>query len=255
MKTEAIVVGAGVAGTMTALALLRRGISTTLIDRWEPGHSRASSTDYNRVIRAIHGRDEFYTLWAREARERWLELQAETGQRLYYECGVLILATNGHCHWEDATAETFEKLGVPFYRFSKEEVAARFPQFDVSDISYALYEPEAGMIMAHRSIITTIDLFKREGGIVKRGRVTTDSDEAPYLDGKLLEGEAIVMATGPGWERCFPGPLSRLPTSWGLMYCIPLRRMAAKILIRRICLVGLITGRAHLACHQSRVLV
>ena len=94
-KRDAIVVGAGIAGTMTALSLARAGIKTTLIDRWEPGHSRASSTDYNRVIRSIHGRDEFYTRWARESRERWLEMQAETGQRLYYECGALVLATAG----------------------------------------------------------------------------------------------------------------------------------------------------------------
>ena len=90
-RTEAVVVGAGIAGVMTALSLARRGAGVTLVDRWEPGHSRASSTDYNRVIRAIHGRDAFYTKWVREARLRWLELQAEIGQRLYYECGALIL--------------------------------------------------------------------------------------------------------------------------------------------------------------------
>lgn len=204
MKDEAIVVGAGIAGTMTALSLARRGVKTKLIDRWEPGHSRASSTDYNRVIRAIHGRDEFYTKWAREARLRWLELQAETGQKLYYECGALILATKGHCHWEDATAETFTKLGVPFYRFSQDEVATRFPQFDPSGISYALYEPEAGMVMAHRAVITGVDLFRKAGGTVARGHVTTDGNERPMLDGKPLEADLIVMATGAWMGDLFP---------------------------------------------------
>ena len=112
-STEAIVVGAGVAGAMTALELRRRGAAVTLIDRWEPGHWRAASSDYNRVIRAIHGRDEFYTRWVREARLRWLELQAETGETLMHENGALILATEGHCHWEDDTANTFDRLGVP----------------------------------------------------------------------------------------------------------------------------------------------
>ena len=91
-----IVVGGGIAGVMTALSLQRSGVQVRLIDRWEPGHSRASSTDYNRVIRAISGRDEFYTQWARDSRLKWLELQAETGQNLMYECGALILATEGH---------------------------------------------------------------------------------------------------------------------------------------------------------------
>ncbi|WP_436640155.1 FAD-dependent oxidoreductase [Microbaculum sp. FT89] len=203
-RPSAVVVGGGIAGVMTALELARRGESVTLIDRWEPGHSRASSTDYNRVIRAIHGRDEFYTLWAREARLRWMELQAEIGQRLYYECGALILATQGHCHWEDATAETFDKLGVPYYRFSAQETAARFPQFDTASVAYSLYEPEAGMIMAHRGVRAGLELFQRAGGTVERGHVTTDADERLVLNGKPLEADLIVVATGPWMADMYP---------------------------------------------------
>ena len=116
--SKIIVVGGGIAGTMTALNLQRRGEQVTLIDRWEPGHARAASSDYNRVIRAISGRDEFYTRWARDSRQRWLELQAESGQNLMYECGALILATEGHCDWEDATSETFDRVGVPYYKYT-----------------------------------------------------------------------------------------------------------------------------------------
>jgi glycine/D-amino acid oxidase-like deaminating enzyme len=203
-RPSAVVVGAGIAGVMTALELARRGESVTLIDRWEPGHSRASSTDYNRIIRAIHGRDEFYTLWAREARLRWMELQAEIGQTLYYECGALILATEGHCHWEDATAETFDKLGVPYYRFSATETAARFPQFDTSSIAYSLYEPEAGMIMAHRGVRAGLELFRRAGGTVARGHVTTDANERLQLDGKPIEADLIVVSTGPWMADMYP---------------------------------------------------
>ncbi|MEO1612802.1 MAG: FAD-dependent oxidoreductase, partial [Pseudomonadota bacterium] len=72
-------VGAGVAGAMSALELRRRGAEVTLIDRWEPGHWRAASTDYNRIIRAISGRDEFYTRWVREARLRWLRARVRAG--------------------------------------------------------------------------------------------------------------------------------------------------------------------------------
>lgn len=205
---EAIVVGAGVAGVMTALELRRRGASVTLIDRWEPGHARAASSDYNRVIRAIHGRDEFYTRWVREARLRWLELQAETGQRLMYENGALILATEGHCHWEDATAETFDKLGVPYQRFAGADVSHHFPQFKTDDIAYALYEPEAGMLMAHRCLIAGTELLLKLGGKVARGRVTTDAAERPMLDGKPLEADLIVIAAGAWMKDMFPRTIS-----------------------------------------------
>lgn len=55
-----------------------------------------------------------------------MEKQAEIGQRLYYQCGTVILATEGHCDWEDATAATFDKVGVPYHRFKQANVAVRF---------------------------------------------------------------------------------------------------------------------------------
>ena len=215
-RSSVIVVGGGIAGVMTALTLQRRGETVTLIDRWEPGHSRASSTDYNRVIRAISGRDEFYTRWARESRTRWLELQAESGQNLMYECGALILATGGHCHWEDATAKTFDKVGVPYYKFDRSEIESRFPQFRVSDIEYALFEPEAGMLMAHRCVITCLDLFRKAGGTVQRGRVTTDQAERPLLDGQPLEADLIVVATGPWMADMFPRTIKPISSVVGV---------------------------------------
>jgi len=215
-RSNIIVVGGGIAGAMTALHLQRRGEQVTLIDRWEPGHARAASTDYNRVIRAISGRDEFYTRWARDSRARWLELQAESGQNLMYECGALILATGGHCDWEDATSETFDRVGVPYYRYSADDLRARFPQFKVDDIAYALFEPEAGLLMAHRCVITTIALFKAAGGVVQRGTVTTDTNEHPMLDGKMLEADAIIIATGAWMAEMFPRTIKPISAIMGI---------------------------------------
>jgi len=215
-KSNIIVVGGGIAGAMTALNLQRRGENVTLIDRWEPGHARAASSDYNRVIRAISGRDEFYTRWARQSRQMWLELQAESGQNLMYECGALILATAGHCDWEDATSKTFDRVGVPYYRFSQSEVKERFPQFKVDEIDYALFEPEAGLLMAHRCVITAIALFKRAGGTLKRGIVTTDTSEKPMLDGKPLEADVIVIATGAWKAEMFPRTIKPISSIMGI---------------------------------------
>lgn len=211
-----IVVGGGIAGTMTALSLQRSGCAVTLIDRWEPGHARAASTDYNRVIRAISGRDEFYARWARESRLKWLEMQAEAGENLMYECGALILATQGHCDWEDATTDTFDRVGVPYYKLAQADIASRFPQFRTPDISYAIFEPEAGLLMAHRCVLAGIKLFKAAGGVVKRGTVTTDASEKPMLDGKPLEADVIVMAPGAWMADLFPRTIKPISSIVGI---------------------------------------
>lgn len=70
-----------------------------------------------------------------------MEIQAEIGQRLYYQCGTVILATEGHCDWEDATAATFDKVGVPYHKFKQADVAVRFPQLDASASSMLSLSP------------------------------------------------------------------------------------------------------------------
>ena len=124
---EAIVVGAGIAGVMTALSLQEHGIQVHLIDRWEPGHPRATSSDYNRIFRAIHGKDALYTSWAREARLKWLALQDLLKMQIYVENSVLTLAAEGHTDWEDSTLPTFERLSVPHVKFGVDELRIRFP--------------------------------------------------------------------------------------------------------------------------------
>ena len=195
--SDVIVVGAGIAGVMTALSCQRRGHSTTLIDRWEPGHPRASSTDYTRIIRSIHGSDLLYTQWVREARLRWLELQEEVNQTLYVECGALIIAEDGNSEWEDSTLPTFDELGVPYFKFDVTELEVRFPQFNYKNVAYGIYEPESGMIMAHRAVLKTANLFVREGGKIVRGRVQCDESEKLHLNNKPLQADLIIVAAGP----------------------------------------------------------
>lgn len=250
--SDITVAGAGIVGASTALALQRCGHRVTLIDKWGAGNSRASSTDYNRVIRAIYGRDVFYTRLAREARELWLELQTETGQQLYYECGALVLATAGQCQWEGNTCETFKQLGVPHHRFSKEEVAMRFPQFKVDDIAYGIYEPEAGMLMAHRAVITTVNLFKRLGGLVKTGEVTTDGAERPLLTAGRSSPMSLLSQRGLGWPTYFRAQSSLLAGLSESTCSTPRHRQAWTGSTTRTCRAGSIAARVALACQAWR---
>lgn len=49
-----------------------------------------------------------------------------------------------------------------------------------------------------------VELFKRAGGQVSCGRVTTDADEKLHLDGKPLEANLIVVATGAWMADMYP---------------------------------------------------
>ena len=197
-------VGAGVAGVMSALSLQQRGYKVSLIDRWEPGHPRASSSDYNRLFRNIHGADRMYTKWARQSRLQWMELQVELNCVLYVESGVLVIATERHSAWEDSTFATFDELGVPYFKFDVDELSIRFPQFKFNNVAYGIYEPEAGALMAHRAIIELTKKFVRQGGKVHRCHVRSDGDERLNIEGKVLDADLIVASAGPWLGDMYP---------------------------------------------------
>ena len=209
-SSEIVVIGAGIAGVMTALNLRRKGHRVTLMDRWAPGHSRASSTDYTRLFRSAHGSDRMYTVWSRDARLAWIDLQAELGMTLYLECGALILAEAGNSSWEDATIPIFDELNVPYTKLDPDDLSLHFPQFSTRNLAYGIYEPEAGAVMAHRTIIQTVQLFEREGGRVLRKHVKTNEQEQLVVDGRLLEADLIVVCAGPWLRDLYPrtvGPI------------------------------------------------
>ena len=92
---------------------------------------------------------------------------------------------------------------MPHLRLDAGEIRLRFPQFRCPDVAYGIYEPEAGLLMARRAVVQTARWFAREGGEIRRGRVTVDEDERPCLDGKPLDADLVVMAAGPWLGRMF----------------------------------------------------
>src|SRR5229473_6893760 len=124
---DVAVVGAGVFGAWTAYQLQRSGKRVVLIDAHGPGHSRSSSGGESRIMRLGYGADEIYTRSALRSLQLWQELFARINQPLFHQTGVLWLA-----HEDDPypvkTAETLEKIGIPFEKLPMAEVGRRYPQ-------------------------------------------------------------------------------------------------------------------------------
>jgi glycine/D-amino acid oxidase-like deaminating enzyme len=209
-SSDAVVIGAGIAGASTALALRRRGLDVTLIDAHEPGHARAASAGDHRILRASHGSDELYTRWSREARLRWLELGAEVGQELFVQSGAVMLATTRHTSWEDASRDTLARLGIPSFTVDVEELRIRLPLVDVRGLAYGLWEPESGFVFARRALQATVALFRQQGGALRRGVASTDEHEQPLLDGRPIGAGLVVLACGAWMGGLFPRTLGRL---------------------------------------------
>ena len=148
---DVAVIGAGVFGAWIAYRLRQSNKSIVLIDAYGPANSRASSGDESRIIRMGYGADEIYTRSALRSLELWQEFAAKVNEPLFRQTGMLWLA-----HEDDsyaiATADTLAKLAVPFEKLTVGEVARRYSQFNFDGISWAMIEPNSGVLMARWAV-------------------------------------------------------------------------------------------------------
>ncbi len=208
-QPDVVVIGAGVMGAWTALHSQRQGWRTTLLDAFGAGHSRATSGDESRIIRSSHGSDPLYSRWSREAREAWIALGELRGDPLFVPAGALWFAHAAEGFEADLEA-TLRRLGIPVERLSPSEVTARWPQLATDDLAFAVFEPEAGLLMARRGVAAAARQFEGEGGRFELASVGPGQRDARRLldvatpDGRRYAADQFVFAAGPWLPRLFP---------------------------------------------------
>lgn len=228
-----VVVGAGVMGAWTARWLRRAGHAVTLVDRHGPANTLGSSGDVSRITRSSHGPDRFYPLWQRRALAHWRDLERQSGEELFSQAGVVWLASDGQA-FEAESLASLTALGIPVERWSQDELAARVPVMRPDGVPWALFEPEAGALFALPAVAATIRAFEAEGGDVLVGRVEPPTtavggpgaslDRVRLADGRTLEADAFVFASGPWLPDLFPellGPMIEPHRQDVLQFAVP----------------------------------
>ncbi len=200
------VVGAGVMGAWVARHLQRPGARAVLIDAHGPGNSRSSSGDESRIIRMGYGGDEIYTRTAASSLKQWKALFA--GEPLFLETGVLWLAHEGD-PYPLRTIESLKKVGVRYEQLTTAELSERFPQFELDGVSWGLFEPESGVILARRAVQAVVrDAIRRGVEFLQEAVVPPGDagkfDEIMTLSGQRISAENFVFACGPWLAKMFP---------------------------------------------------
>ncbi|MBW3657180.1 MAG: FAD-dependent oxidoreductase [Actinobacteria bacterium] len=198
-----IVVGAGVFGAATASELAGRGWDVVLVERYHPGHVRASSGGLSRVLRFGHGDDVWHTSSAYRSLAAWGELEQDVGEELVVRTGMMWFA-HAEDGWEATTERTLRAAGIPVERLTPEDAARAFPSLATDDLAFVLHEPEAGAIRADRATRALVRQAERRGAEVVVGHAQRAGDGVS-VDGARLEADAVVWACGPWLPGLFPG--------------------------------------------------
>jgi sarcosine oxidase len=222
---DVVVVGAGVFGAWTALALALRGKRVALLEAYGPGHSRSSSGDESRIIRMGYGGDEIYTRWSRRSLHLWKELFAAVrDEPLFEETGVLWLAEAGNASLA-ATREVLTRCEVKFTELGSAELSKKYPQINFAGIENAIYEPQSGVLMARRSVAAVVAVGRKMGVEYQTAQALgpKGSREISHLEtsaGKTFAASQFVFACGAWLGKLFPDVLGEriFPTRQAVFY-------------------------------------
>jgi sarcosine oxidase len=176
---DVIVVGAGAFGGWTAYHLRQLGARVRLVDAYGPGNSRATSGDETRGVRSSYGdrgiHAELWTTWANRAIDRWATFDEEWGTqmkvRLFFKTGDIIFRPAPETFTE-RTQQLWKQMRIPFELPRIEDVARDYPQFDLTKIAFALYDPRAGVVRARRACEVVAEAFRQSGGDVLMGHAS-----------------------------------------------------------------------------------
>lgn len=195
---DVMVVGAGVFGAWTAYHLQQAGRKVILVDSYGPANSRASSGGESRVIRMGYGADEIYTRWAMRSLALWQDFFRLTDEQLFQQTGVLWMARDGDAYISK-TLETLEGLGVEVEKLQRAELCERYPQIEFGPVTWALFEPMSGVLMARRAVQRVVEEATRNGVSLLHEAVLQQAGAVAAKDARL---ESIVTSSG---ERIFAG--------------------------------------------------
>jgi sarcosine oxidase len=202
-----VVVGLGVVGLSTALALARRGARVVGVDRLGSGHPHTSSTGLSRSIRVAYALPGYAQL-AAEALDRWGQLEAESGDRLLHLTGQLDV---GSPEILDGLTVGLRAAGAAYEELAAADIRRRVPLIAVDDDAVALLHPRAGAVLADRAMAAlhavavtagaelrsperALSVTARPGGV----RVTTETG--------VIDADRAVIAAGP-WTPELVRPL------------------------------------------------
>jgi len=220
---DVAVVGAGVFGAWTAYQLRRAGADVVLLDAYGPGNSRASSGGESRMIRMGYGPDQIYTRMAQRSLTLWQELFdliSPTGRspRLFQPTGILWLARESDPYCE-ATLETLQRCQIRYERLERAELVRRYPQLELGSVTWAILEPDSGVLMARQAVQALVAQTRSDGVIyVEEATLPpgSEADGATKLKslattsrGEIF-AEQFVFACGPWLPKIFPTLLAQL---------------------------------------------
>jgi sarcosine oxidase len=186
---DVIVVGLGAMGSATAHELARRGRRVLGLERFTPAHDRGSSHGHSRIIRQAYMEHPDYVPLLLRAYELWARIERDSSQRLLTITGGLMIGPADSAVVA-GSLRSAQEHGLAHEMLDAVEIRRRFPPFNASPETIALYAPNDGMLAPEASIRAFLGQAARLGAELHF--------EEPLLSWEPTPSGGVRVTTGRG---------------------------------------------------------
>jgi glycine/D-amino acid oxidase-like deaminating enzyme len=195
------------------------------MDAYGPGNSRSSSGGETRIIRMGYGEKEIYTRWAMASLPEWERLDeggegadraGRAGRPLFLRTGFLWMAHDAD-PLSTATLAALHRAGAPHERLGRRELEARWPQIEFGSVTWAIFEPNSGVVLARRAVAEVVRRASLRGAELRTASALPLEEHFDSARGRLeaidlgngdtIRAEEFVFACGPWLPKLFPAIL------------------------------------------------
>ena len=213
---DVLVVGLGAMGSASLYQLARRGARAIGIDRFLPPHDRGSSHGESRITRQAIGEGEEYVPFVLRSHEIWRELEAETGDKLLFQVGGLVLGRasgsarhHGQGDFVARTIDAARRCHIPHEVLRPGQIQERFPQMRLVGDEIGYYEPGAGFLRPERCVAVQLDRARALGARARTGetvvRIVPRAGEVEVVTDRETYTAARVIVTAGAWTPALLG--------------------------------------------------
>ena len=197
---DVIVAGLGGMGSAAAYHLAGRGNHVLGLERHTPAHDKGSSHGQSRIIRLAYSEDPAYVPLVLRAYELWERLERETGEDLMTLTGGLMIGPPGTKVFE-GSKESAERYDLPYEILDAAELRRRYPVFEPTPDTVALFEEKAGFLRPEASVKAHLDRAASLGADLRFGEEIlgwepTDSGVLVETASGTYDAERLVVSAG-----------------------------------------------------------
>lgn len=224
MQPDYLIIGAGVFGLSTALALRHRGYNVYLISSGAIPHPDAASNDISKVVRMEYGSDKLYMQMAARSLPIWRRWNLKCDTPLYRETGFLLLSRNGMDapgnRFERASYDNLLREGYRPQLLKADDIRERYPAFAPGYYADGFYHGQGGFAEAARTVEIMYQWAIREGvtvldhlEVVRLLRNGASLSGIETDDNRTLQARQYIICTGAYTLRLLPELKSLMRTT------------------------------------------